>query len=109
MTFKFVPNPIFKADVLIPTPGGDPQTLKVNFKHKGRKALAAFYESLTVEGQPRDDVDALCDLIDGWDKGETVEFSRDNLADLIDNYPGATMAFFESYRKNLIEGRTKNS
>lgn len=105
--FKLNPKPTFKVDVTIPSPSGEGK-LTLEFKHKGRKALAEFFESLrSDEEAAREDADALSELVAGW-SGVDAEFNRDNLAVLLDNYPGASLAIFNAYTSALNEGRVKN-
>jgi len=105
--FKLQPNPTFKAEVLIPVPGGKPGKITAIFKHKGKKELQSFFESLQTEGDQRSDVDALGELLAGWE-GVDDKFSEENLGILLDAYPGSAMAFFETFRKEALEARTKN-
>ena len=44
---------------------------------------------------------------DGWERG-SEKFSAENLELLLDAYPGAALALYETYRKELLEGRSKN-
>lgn len=105
--FKLQPNPTFKVDVTIPVPGGKDGKLTIEFKHKGKKALKEFFDSLTSEDNQRSDVDALSDLIAGW-SGVDEKFSAEALEQLLDNYPSAAMALFEAYRTEVLEARVKN-
>ncbi len=105
--FKLQPNPTFKVDVSIPVPGGKAGKVTILFKHKGKKALQEFFESLQSEGEQRTDVDALADLVAGWE-GVDDKFSEENLGLLLDAYPGAAMALFDAYRTEVLEARAKN-
>lgn len=105
--FKLQPNPTFKVDVTIPVPGGKDGKLTIEFKHKGKKALKEFFDSLTSEDNQRSDVDLLSDLIAGW-SGVDEKFSAEALEQLLDNYPSAVMALFEAYRTEVLEARVKN-
>lgn len=104
--FVLQPKPTFKMDVVIPTTQGEGK-IKFEFKHKGRKELKVFFESLGEGETSRDDADALLELIAGWD-GVDEKFSPDALAILLDNYPGAAGAIFSAYNKGLFEGKQKN-
>ena len=105
--FKLQPNPTFKTEVSIPVPGAKPGKINIEFKHMGKKALQAFFESLQSEGEQRSDVDALGDLVAGW-SGVDEKFSTENLEVFLDAYPGAAMALFDAYRAEVLEARTKN-
>jgi hypothetical protein len=82
--------------------------IEIEFRHKGRKALKAYFDSLGEGDTARNDKDALSELIAGWGKID-VEYTLDNLETLLDNYPTAAKAIFEAYNKGLFEGRQKNS
>ena len=105
--FKLQPNPTFKVDVTIPVPGGKDGKLSIEFKHKSKKALKEFFDSLTSEENQRTDVEALSDLVAGW-SGMDEKFSAENLELFLDNYPSAAMALFEAYRAEVLEARAKN-
>lgn len=105
--FKLNPNPVFTSDVIIPTPNGDGK-ITFEFKHMGRKALKAFFESLGEGDTQRQDNEALLDLISNW-AGVDEKFSPEALEILLDNYPSAAKAIFEAYNKGLFEGKAKNS
>lgn len=106
--FVLTPKPTFKADVTIPVAGGKGGKITFIFKHKGKKDLRTFFEDLgKEENAGRSDVDALLELVEGWE-GVDQPFSEDNFELLLDAYPGAVMALLETYRKELTEGRAKN-
>ena len=108
--FQLQPKPTFKASVTIPVPGGAEGKITFSFKHKGKKDLQAYFSSLanTEEGgEAKTDIEALLELVEGWD-GVSEKFSPENLEKLLDSYPGAALALYETYRKELLEGRAKN-
>jgi len=105
--FKLNPNPTFKATITIPMPDAEDGKITFEFKHKGRKALQAFVDSLNSADKTRDDEDALGELIVGW-SGVDEKYSPEALSILLDAYPSASRAIFEGYNAALIEGRTKN-
>lgn len=104
--FTIQPKPTFKTDVEIPTPNGG-GTIKVEFAHKGRKALAKFFESLTSGDAERQDADALCEIIVGWE-GVDQKFSKAALEAMLDAYPTAGKALFDAYLPAMLEGKVKN-
>jgi len=116
--FKINPNPTFTAKVSLSVPGdAAPVVIDIEFKHKGRAAYAAWWESVptakTGDGARRTDADILDEVMVGWtgpldDKGEPVPYSRDALSQLLDNYPASTMEIYEAYRRALWESREKN-
>jgi len=105
--FTLNPKPTFKVDVTISTPESS-GVIEIEFKHKGRKALKAYFDSLGEGENARSDKDALSELIAGWSKID-AEYSVENLETLLDNYPTAAKAIFEAYNKGLFEGKQKNS
>lgn len=105
--FVLQPKPTFKVDVEIQTTTGL-NKIKFEFKHKGKKALKAFYETLAPEGGPvREDQDALLELIENW-SGADEKFSPETLDTLLDNYHGSAKAIFDAFNKGLFEGGQKN-
>lgn len=102
--FKLQPSPTFKAPVSFGTAEGEAKITMV-FKHKGKKELSAFIDGLSAEGGT--DLSALMDILQGWE-GVDGEFSKENLETLLDNYPAASRAIFDTYLPALLEGRVKN-
>lgn len=108
--FVLQPKPTFKADVTIPSPDGEGK-IKFEFKHKGRKALAEFLQSLAAkegENEGRSDADALSEIVADW-SGVDTKFSLEALEQLLDAYPTAAKAIFDAYLPAMMEGRVKNS
>ena len=107
--FTLQPKPTFKAEVLIHGPGGGDAKLKLEFAHLGKKALKEFYDSMKVEegAEPRDDLDAISEIVVGWD-GVDTPFSKDALAKLLDNYPSAAFSILEAYSGAVFEAKRKN-
>jgi len=105
--FVLQPKPTFTSEVIIPTPAGDGK-INFEFKHMGRKALKAFFDSLGEGENARPDSEALLDMVGGW-SGVDEKFSPEALESLLDNYPSAAKAIFEAYNKGLFEGKRKNS
>jgi len=105
--FTVQPKPTFTLDVEIPTPNG-PVEIRGTFKHKGRKAMAEFLEGLS-KGETTD-VEALMDLMVGWEKVDTP-FSAEALEQVLDNYPTFGKAILDAYIAATLEGRQveKNS
>lgn len=104
--FSVNASPTFKATVKFGTPDGE-ASFKVIFKHKGRKALAEFVQSLTAEDAGRTDFEALTEIIVAWEDVKEP-YSKDALEQMLDNYPTAAKAFFDAYFPALTEGARKN-
>lgn len=106
--FKLTPNPTFWATVSLTVPGSEsPSSIDLEFRHLGQKALAAL-----LRGEGTNDLDVLPALIHDWrgvgtDDGP-VKFSVEALAQLLDNYPAASVEMFTAYRRALVESRIKN-
>lgn len=102
--FKLQPKPSFWAKCSISVAGeAKPAQIEIEFKYLGREGIKAFFESL--EG--KQDIEALGEIVTNW-RGVDAEFSRDNLAQLLDNYPQAAMAIFEAFRTEALEAKAKN-
>lgn len=110
MAFRIVPNPTFRVKVPLTVPGADLRAVvEIEFKHKGRTAFVAWWESITG----RTDAEILADVIADWsdvidDKGEQVAYTPDALALLIDRFPASAMELQGAYRRALWEAREKN-
>lgn len=107
MAFTLQPKPTFQAEVTIPTPNGDGK-VTFEFKHMGRKALAAFYDSATKPENGRPEGELFLDMIAGW-SGVDEKFSPENLQIFLDNYMAAPGAIFDAYNQALLKGKEKNS
>lgn len=101
--FKLQPNPTFVAPVAIPVPGAAAQEINVTFAHKGKSEIKAYLDLATT----REDIDSLSEIVLGWD-GVDADFTRDNLAVLLDAYPGAAMALLTSWVNELGKAVAKN-
>lgn len=108
--FKINPSPTFRARVPLTIPGEETRAVvDFTFRHKGRVAFAAWWES--IDG--RKDVEILADIIVGWsgvldDKGDEIAFSSEALTQVLDHYPASAMEIHAAYRKALWESREKN-
>lgn len=102
--FKLTPNPTFWAKAQLSIPGeAKPVTIEVQFRHLGRDAMREFFESL----DGKTDIDALGSIVTGW-RGVDAEFSQENLAALLDNYPTSALSLFNAFRREAIEAKEKN-
>lgn len=77
------PDPTFKAKVPIPRPGGEPVTVQFTFKHRTRREFAA--------------------VLAGWDLDD--EFTRENVATLLEQYGGSASAIADVYVRELTGAR----
>ena len=101
--FKLRPNPTFFAVALIPVPGGEPQPLELEFRHRKRSELKVFAASL--EGRSDDEI--VPDMVVGW-RGADVEFSPEALAELLEQYPAAPAAIAATYYREHTAASRKN-
>ncbi|CAM3500760.1 hypothetical protein SB6411_03959 [Klebsiella spallanzanii] len=99
--FKLQPEPVFKADVIIPRAGEDDGVLNFTFKHRPIKELA---ELENIDEKTASDY--LLEIVDDWALSEPC--TRENMGTLIDNYPGAVKAIMTTYYQELTGNREKN-
>lgn len=110
MAFRIVPAPTFRVKVSLSIPGADaPGVIEVDFRHKGREAFAAWWA--TIDG--RKDAEILGEVIAGWsdvidDAGESVGYTPEALALLLDRFPAAALELRDAYMRALFEAREKN-
>jgi hypothetical protein len=105
MTFKNTPNPTFWATVEIPMPGGEPQPLEIEFRHKRKSEGIELIERMRT-GEIGI-IDVLRELVAGW-RGAEREFSDAELVELDENFIGAADAIFSAYPEALRGARRKN-
>jgi hypothetical protein len=108
--FKIIPNPEFTAPVKLTVPGQDaPAVVDITFRHQSSAAVAEWLK----QAASQHDVDTLSAVIVGWSgvgdgEGQPVEYSRESLSVLLDNYPAAGAEFLRAYLAALSESRVKN-
>ena len=106
--FKLQPKPTFEAAVEIVVPGGKTESVTFLFKHMGKAAFRALFEGLGSEdSEVKTDTEVLSQIVNGW-KGVDAEFTEENFALLLDNYPTAAMAILARYQSGLFEAKVKN-
>ena len=109
--FKINPAPTFHAPVSLSIPGAEsPAIVKVEFRHKSRTEFMAWWE----KSQKRKAVDALADVIVSWGEevidqdGKPLAYSKEALAQLLDNYHASGTEILQTYYRELVESRKKN-
>ena len=102
--FKIKANPTFPAVVKIRQPGGESQELRVVFRHKRKDDVQKFFSDAAEQNRP--DADCLLELIESWEADEKL--SRDSIAELIQNYPAASLEILTAYRDELFNARLGN-
>lgn len=102
--FKLQPKTTFWAKVPVSIPGETkPAIVEMEFKHLGREGLKSYFENL--EGKK--DAEALAEIIMNW-RGVDAEFNPENLAELLENYPSASLSVFQTFRAESMEAKAKN-
>ena len=119
--FKIVPAPEFTCQVLLSRPDDElPVKLQARFRHKTQRQLDAWFAAVqrkVMEAGATDTdlavVDAIHEVLvdlgplaDG--EGHLVPYSREVLAQLIDNFPAATPELARQYRQRLTDARLGN-
>ena len=110
--FKLKQNPTFRVAVAMPVPGvaeGARPKIEVEFRHKTTAGLAAYVKDCAG----RSDVDNLDEIIADWsgvgdDGGQGIAYSRDALASLLDQLPGASKALASAYFGELAAAKLGN-
>jgi hypothetical protein len=99
---KLVPDATFKATVKIPVAGGESSPVEFVFKHRSKADLEKFIDTLAE----RTDEESILAMAEGWDLED--KFNADSVALLTQNYIGAALEIYFSYRDELTKARTKN-
>lgn len=118
----------FKRTVSFDLPEGGKGAVEASFVYRTRTEFGEFVDALLesagveAKGQDGEDVklslkealartvdtnaDYLMKVMDGWNLD--VEFSKGNVQQMCNEYPGAAMALIDSYRMAITEGRSGN-
>ena len=110
MAFRINPSPTFRVKVPLTVPGADSVgVVEIEFRHKGRVAYSAWWESIGSRG----DAEVLDEIIAGWsdvidEKGEQVAYHIDALRLLLDRYPASGLELLATYKRALWEAKEKN-
>lgn len=99
---KLVPSPTFTAKASIPVAGGADVPMGFTFKHRTRTELDEFGKGLAKQS----DADAFMDMLTGWEFDE--EFNKENIELLLQNYQGAALAVYDTYKTELVKAKAKN-
>ncbi|WP_247538437.1 phage tail assembly chaperone [Ralstonia pseudosolanacearum] len=105
--FSINPKPTFTAEADIPLAGGGTEKLQLVFKHKTRDEVKAFFEHVSAGADDQSDADVLLEIVAGWEDVD-VPFSREALDQLVQNYPSAPRAIFDTYLGELTGQRRGN-
>lgn len=118
----------FKRTITVDLLEGGKGTIEVSYLYRTRSEFGQFVDELMeaagvkLENQTDDDVkfslaealkrtldtnaDYIMKIADGWNLD--VEFSRDAVAQLCDELPGAALQIIDQYRTAITEGRLGN-
>ena len=105
--FKINPNPTFKAKVEIQIPGGEKQTIECEFKHRTATQLKEWLSALDKMEEPMKNAEFVLEFVIGW-SGVDVPFSKENVAQLVDNYHTAASSMRDTYLQELTTARLGN-
>jgi len=100
---KLTQDPAFWTDVIISVPGQKPATIKVQFAYKDADQLKEWFEGLG----DKTNFEGLRDIVRDW-KGVDTQFTVEALEQMLKALPAAAGAFFDCYRRELLESRVKN-
>lgn len=109
--FKITPSPTFKTTVSVTLPGDGSETgeFVVEFKYMTPTQLSDWADA----NGSRQIADVLFDVIIGWDgpvdaDGKAVEYTKDNLSQLLSSYYNCADQIFVAFRDGLRGAKTKN-
>ena len=91
-----VPEPVFKAPVPIPVPGGEPVEVVFHFLHKDQSELQELIDQASDQEAAISDVDVLMEICCDWDDIDQP-FSRESLEIFDKNWHGGARAVFDAY------------
>lgn len=101
--FKLIADPTFRCEVSIPRPGLDDGQISFDFKHYSVDKLTVFESEL----KDKPIIEFMMKIVSGWNLDE--EFNQENLNILLNNYPAAWQAITNTYYKEMLGQREKNS
>jgi len=103
---KLNPEPTFKAKVLVPVPGAAPAPVEFTFKYRTRSELREYVQSLADLPENADEVQTFKAFVAGWDLDDP--FTDENIARLLDAYPGAGSELSNTYLRESFGARRGN-
>ncbi|MGY3265799.1 phage tail assembly chaperone [Lysobacter sp. HA35] len=98
---KLIPDPTFAATVSVPIPGGTAD-VRFTFRYRDRVAVTQWAD----ESRDMDDASAIRSVAEGWDLDDP--FDQDNVARLVQAYPGAAREVLTRYVRELAGIRQGN-
>lgn len=107
---KLIPNPVFQAPIAFHVPGGNPDTVLFNLRHKSAEGLDAW-----LKDRDKSAVGALEEIVDSWVAGQVVDesgaavpYSPAALSAFLLASPTRPSDLLKGYLKELRESRVKN-
>jgi Phage tail assembly chaperone len=111
----------FKSVVTCPTPEGDQLSIECSFVYRTKREFGALLDEMFGQGAKSDE-DAsmkaalegsielqakwIMKCMDGWNLD--VEFSRESVEQLCDEFPAHALAIITRYRETIVDGRLGN-
>ena len=103
---KLNPEPTFKVKVPIPVAGSAPVPVEFTFKYRTRAQLRDYATALADIPDDADEVVAFKDFVVGWELDDA--FTDENIARLLDAYPGASGELISAYLRESSGVRRGN-
>lgn len=122
---RIAQNPSFKATVLIPIVGSEPEKIEFTFKYRDRLELAALFDewnrnrkdalaalgdqpslSEVVAADAAQQAQQIKDLVVGWSFDD--KFDEKNIASFVKSCQGATEAVVDAYQGAYNQARLGN-
>ncbi len=100
------PHPVFKAKVPIPVAGSEPAEVMFTFKYRTRSELREYSKAIAELADDANEVSTFRDFVVGWDLDDA--FTDENIARLLDVYPGASGAVSLVYLRESAGVRRGN-
>lgn len=99
------PAPTFKADVPVSLAGKDNAVVDVEmtFRHRTKSELVALQERSLKQS----DLETFNEMVTGWNL-EDAPFDPEHVAAFLENYAGAALATWETYKAELTKVKRKN-
>lgn len=103
---KLNPEPTFKAPVSIPVAGSAPVSVGFTFKYRTRTELREYAKALAELADDANEVETFKDFVVGWELDDP--FTDENIARLLDAYPGAGGEVTSTYMRESFGARRGN-
>ena len=95
-------SPTFQAKVGIPVAGGASVDVLFTFRHRTKTELVEFVSTR----QDKTDEETFLEMVTDWDLEDA--FTPENVKELLENYIGAALAVYETYKAELVKAKAGN-